>query len=123
MAVKVVDTSALAALAFIEPDGDAIVQALQGHELHAPTLMRYEIANVARTRIRRRPDSQAEIKAQLADLARLDITLHDLDVRALLDTAIAADLTAYDAAYLWLARALGAELVTLDDRLARAAQP
>jgi predicted nucleic acid-binding protein len=26
----------------------------------------------------------------------------------------------YDASYLWLARTLGAELVTLDDKLARA---
>jgi len=29
-------------------------------------------------------------------------------------------LSLYDASYLWLAHALGAELVTLDDRLARA---
>jgi predicted nucleic acid-binding protein len=28
-------------------------------------------------------------------------------------------LSLYDAGYLWLARALGAELVTLDDRLTR----
>jgi len=123
MAVKVVDASALAALVFLEPDGDAIVQALEDHELHAPTLVRYEIANVARTKIRGHPDSQPEIEAQLAALSRLDITLHDLDAAALLAAAIAADLTAYDAAYLWLARALSAELVTLDERLQRASVP
>lgn len=120
MAVKVVDASALA---FLEPDGDAIVQALEGHELHAPTLVGYEIANVARTKVRRRPDSQPEIEAQLAALSRLDITLHDIDAAALLGAATAADLTAYDAAYFWLARALGAELVTLDERLQRASAP
>lgn len=120
MAAKVVDASALAALMFLEPDGDSIVQALEGHELHAPTLVGYEIANVARTKVRRRPDSQPEIHAQLAALSRLDITLHDIDAAALLGTAIAADLTAYDAAYLWLARVLNAQLVTLDERLQRA---
>ncbi|HZT90151.1 MAG TPA: type II toxin-antitoxin system VapC family toxin [Stellaceae bacterium] len=39
---------------------------------------------------------------------------------ASLDLAEAAGLTAYDASYLWLARALGAELVTLDRKLAAA---
>ena len=32
-------------------------------------------------------------------------------------------LTACDAAYVWLAGSLGAELVTLDKRLARAGEP
>ena len=35
--------------------------------------------------------------------------------------ASATGLTAYDASYLWLARRLGAPLVTLDAQLARAA--
>ncbi len=38
-----------------------------------------------------------------------------------LDLATETGLTAYDASYLWLARQLGAELVTLDQQLARAA--
>jgi predicted nucleic acid-binding protein len=39
------------------------------------------------------------------------------------DLASATGLTAYDASYLWLARHLGAPLVTLDSRLARACDP
>ncbi len=38
----------------------------------------------------------------------------------MLDMAEAASLTAYDASYLWIARTLGCELVTLDRRLAAA---
>jgi predicted nucleic acid-binding protein len=38
-----------------------------------------------------------------------------------LDLAVEMDLTAYDATYLWLARHLQAELVTLDRALAAAA--
>jgi predicted nucleic acid-binding protein len=37
------------------------------------------------------------------------------------DLALKTGLTAYDASYLWLARRLGAELVTLDKELGRAA--
>ncbi len=38
-----------------------------------------------------------------------------------LEVAAATGPTAYDASYLWLARQLGAELVTLDRELAKAA--
>ena len=37
-----------------------------------------------------------------------------------LKLAVTTGLTAYDASYLWLARKLGAELVTLDKQLAKA---
>ncbi len=40
---------------------------------------------------------------------------------ATVELAEAAGLTAYDASYLWLSRALDAELVTLDQKLAAAA--
>jgi predicted nucleic acid-binding protein len=43
-----------------------------------------------------------------------------VDHPRILDLAEATGLTAYDASYLWLARALGAELVTLDRKLAAA---
>jgi predicted nucleic acid-binding protein len=39
---------------------------------------------------------------------------------AILDLAEPTGLTAYDASYLWVARSLNAELVTLDRKLAAA---
>jgi predicted nucleic acid-binding protein len=39
-----------------------------------------------------------------------------------MDLAVQTQLTAYDAAYLWLARHLGAELVTFDATLKAAAR-
>jgi predicted nucleic acid-binding protein len=44
-----------------------------------------------------------------------------VDHAAVVEIALATRLTAYDASYLWLARELGAELVTLDGALERAA--
>lgn len=54
-------------------------------------------------------------------LGRLDVRLLDVDPVDTARLALATGLTAYDAACLGLARALGAELVTLDAALARAA--
>ncbi len=52
---------------------------------------------------------------------RLGVEEIAVDHDGALELAAATGLTAYDASYLWLARQLGAELVTLDRQLARAA--
>ncbi len=57
-----------------------------------------------------------------AVVALLDINLDTIDVAEAIALAERARLSLYDASYLWLARVLGAELVTLDDELARAGQ-
>ena len=44
----------------------------------------------------------------------------DVDARDVVLLAQATGTTVYDASYLWLAGSLGADLVTLDDGLARA---
>ena len=52
---------------------------------------------------------------------RLGVEEIAVDHDAVVELAIATGLTAYDASYLWLAHQLGAELITLDRQLARAA--
>lgn len=42
-------------------------------------------------------------------------------ISGILELAEATGLTAYDASYLWVAHSMGAELVTLDRKLAAAA--
>ncbi len=46
--------------------------------------------------------------------------LEAVDLKAAVVLAEQTKLSLYDASYLWLARALDAELVTLDEKLARA---
>ncbi len=118
----VVDTSALAAIVFGEPDGPAMVRQLDGADVHAPTLLRFELANIAWKKARQAKSSGAAIVRAL-DLAlsgRFEIAWHDVDHADVVLVASATGLTAYDAAYLWLAGSLGANLVTLDRRLATA---
>jgi predicted nucleic acid-binding protein len=113
----VVDTSALAALLFGEPPGPKVASRLGGRRLFAPTLLRYELANVCRRKIQTAPAKRTML------LSALDL-FHDLGIQEvqippgqLIPIAQATGLTAYDAAYLWLSRELGAELITLDREL------
>lgn len=122
MPASVVDASALAAVVFGEPAGKGVVARIGDGPMLAPTLLRYEIASVCLKKIRRHPERREDLLAALALLGRMD--LEEVEVPAVESTELAesADLTAYDAAYLWLARATGARLVTLDERLKAAAR-
>jgi predicted nucleic acid-binding protein len=118
---KVVDASALAALLFAEPEADSIAQRLEGARLVAPSLVDFELANVCLTKMRRQPKNRDALRAAFHLLHRLRVETVAADHPAILNLAEATGLTAaHDASYLWLARALGAELVTLDRKLAAA---
>lgn len=116
----VVDCSVVAALLFDEPDGDEAATRLLDRVVHAPGLLPYEIANVARSKARAGADP-AWIAEALAEFAELRIALHGADPAAMAALADRYDLTAYDAAYLHLAESLGAPLATFDRKLAQAA--
>jgi predicted nucleic acid-binding protein len=117
--VKVVDASALAALLFGEPAGEAVASELDGVGLAAPSLLGFELANVCLTKCRRYPDQRPAFLAGFQLRGQLDIEEVAVDHAGVLELALETGLTVYDASYLWLARRLGAELVTLDKELAR----
>ena len=121
--VAVVDASALAAIAFNEPEASDVVRRLDNRELVAPRLLAYELANTAWRKAKKHPDRAAAIRAGLQRALADDVAIiwSDVEPAAVLDLALSTGLTAYDAAYLWLARHLDADLVTLDSDLAAAA--
>ena len=120
--MKVIDASSLAALAFAEADAQRVIDAIDEQELAAPFLLPFELANVARQKMRLRPDAVDILGEQFRDALELPVSLMDVDHIEVVAMASVFGLTAHDASYLWLARALGAELVTLDKKLARAAR-
>lgn len=120
MAVKVVDASAVAALLFGEPEAEAIAERLADAWLVAPGLLAFELAHVCLLKSRRHPRQKPALIAAFRLSTRLGVEEMAVDHEAALELAAATGLTTYDASYLWLARALGAELVTLDRPLARA---
>ena len=119
--VKVVDTSAMAAVLFGEPEAEAAVRRFGGARPVAPGLLAFELANVCVTKCRRHPRQTRGASRSLALRHRFAIEEVAVDHIAVVAVALATKLTAYDASYLWLARELGAELVTFDDALERAA--
>lgn len=122
--LAVVDASALAAVAFIEAESPDVRARLRGRLLFSPSLVAYELMNVAVMKLRRHPDTAPLIREGLAAMLTDEaVTIWPaVDARAILALATDLRLTAYDASYLWLAQHLGAELVTLDKELADAAR-
>ncbi len=118
----VVDASALAAVAFKEPAGRDIRDRLANRQLVAPHLLAYELTNTALTKLRRHPTQATIIRTGLSRVLSDDFAIgwSDVDHDAVLALAGRTGLTGYDASYLWLARHLDAELVTLDAELQRA---
>ena len=116
----VVDCSVVAAVLFDEPNRDAAVQALTGKDLFAPELLADEFVSVAVKRARHATESV--VRQALVDFTELELTRCRCDLHAQWRLALRYDLSAYDAAYLWLAAELGAPLATFDERLGNAAR-
>ena len=114
---KVVDASALAAIAFAEPDADAVIDAIDGHRLHAPSLVVFELMNVAWKRSRRQPAASALFVEALEVLQGLGIRYRGINQEEVVRLGLTTGLSAYDASYLWLSRVLDMPLVTLDRKL------
>lgn len=119
MSVTVVDASAVAAVMFDEPEAAPIVATIAG-ALIAPGLLRYELASICATKLAREPQHAKIVLARYGLLARLDVVYADPDWESLPLLARQWEISAYDAAYLQLALARKAPLVTLDSRLAKA---
>lgn len=120
MTDKVVDASAVVALLFNELTRETVVERLRGALLHAPGLLEFEVANACLQKMVASPDERQALLEAFSLLDTLSIALERINIAEAITLAKKTKLSLYDASYLWLARALNAELVTLDDKLSRA---
>jgi predicted nucleic acid-binding protein len=117
MNARVVDASALCALLFGEPDGPAVAERLRNGRLIAPALLPFEVASVCLKKMRRHPARRDALMIAFGMLDRMEIDVVEVDHGEALVLAERSGLTAYDASYLWLARRMSIDLVTLDSQL------
>ena len=116
----VVDCSTLAGLLFHESWQQQAFDRIHDKTLHAPYLLQIEIASVAAKKHKLgRPEVAID---GLLQFAAMQVELHEVDPVAVLGLALRYKLSAYDAAYLWLAAELKTPLATFDEKLATAAQ-
>ncbi len=117
----VVDASLLAATIFAEPGRDEALAQMRGRTLCAPALIDYELANVALNKIRGKAISADEAARALGAYVTLDIERWDVEPVSAVRIGEEFGLTAYDAAYLWVAGRLRVPIATFDARVAAAA--
>ena len=118
----VLDASAVLELLLGTSAGLAVVSriAVTGATLHAPHLLDLEVTQVLRRYCASAVLDAERARLALDDLRALDVSRYPHE--AMLDRIwqLRENLTAYDAAYVALAEALDATLVTFDARLAAA---
>lgn len=117
----VVDCSVLSAVLFEEATRDEALARLAGKALHAPSLIEYEVASVALKKLAHGWPADA-VHSALEGFDSHALELHRCHLPAMVDLARHLRLSAYDAAYLWLAAQLKAPLATFDAQLGKAAQ-
>lgn len=96
-------------------------QTLAGQPILVPSLFWLEIVNVLAVRYRYPPDAIVEAVYELEQIGLATAEVGRPGVLAVIDAVGRFGLTAYDAAYLVLAQATGAKLLTADARLGSAA--
>ncbi|MBM3551213.1 MAG: type II toxin-antitoxin system VapC family toxin [Alphaproteobacteria bacterium] len=113
----VVDASAFAAVLFKEPEGDVLADSWASSVVVAPSLLCYEIGNVALTKARRYPEEADDCFEAYDIFLRLRIQFAEVGFCEALALAQRRNLTIYDASYAWLALSRGLDLISLDRRL------
>lgn len=117
----VIDASAVATLLFNEPSAARLRERLENEStLHAPHLLDLEVTQVLRRAVRQGTVNETIAASRLADLQLLPLIRYPHLPFLGRIWELRANVTAYDAAYIALAEALGAPLVTTDRPLSRA---
>jgi len=117
----VIDTSALLAVIFAEPERDRIVELTSGHTLIGPGSIPWEIGNAFSAMLKQRRLGLAEAQQGLKIFHDIPLRFVKVDLNNAISIANQTKVYAYDAYFLDCAVRHAAPLLTLDRGLERAA--
>jgi predicted nucleic acid-binding protein len=119
--VIIAEASAVVDALVDTPPSHPLLAVLSDEELHAPALLDFEVASALRGHVRAARITPGRLREALADFAALSIERHHMTALLGRMLELRENFIAYDAAYVALAMALRAPLVTADAKL-RAAE-
>ena len=124
MAPVVIDASAIVEYVFRTPRAAAVGATIEDGQvsLHVPALCDVEVAAVIRRALLSSRLSEDRAREAIVDYFDLPVTRHGHAALMTRVLQLRANFSAYDATYVALAEALGAELLTADGGLATAAR-
>ena len=116
----VLESSAVVHALVDDPVSPDVLALLADEDLHAPALLDFEVATALRGLAIGHKLSRKRMAEAVDDFMSLQIERHQMTVflQAILD--LSSNFTVYDAAYVVLAEALGAPLITVDTKLLEA---
>jgi predicted nucleic acid-binding protein len=115
--VIVVESSAMVDALVDEPVNPQLLALLADEELHAPALLDFEVASALRGHALGGKLDPPRLEEAIEDFSALRIERHQMTGLLGHILALRDNFTVYDAAYVILAQALEAPLVTADDKL------
>jgi predicted nucleic acid-binding protein len=118
--VIVVEASAMVDALVDQPVNPALLALLADEELHAPALLDFEVASALRGHARGRRLDRARLGEAVEDFGAFRIERHQMTALLGHILDLRDNFTADDAAYVVLAQALDAPLVTADAKLTEA---
>jgi len=115
-------TSAVLAVLLNEPTRSALISAAEGYGIVGAPSLPWELGNALIAGVRRRRLSLEAVRQAWANYQQVPARLVEINAERALEIAMELELYAYDAYVLETARSERLPLLTLDVRLARAAQ-
>lgn len=116
----VVESSAIVDALVDDPANAELLALIADSELHAPSLVDYEVASALRGHVLGGKLADIQLKDATDDFSALRIERYPLSTMMRAALELRDNFTVYDAAYVVLAQALEAPLVTADAKLLEA---
>lgn len=116
----VIESSAMVDALVGDPANPRLLALLAGEDLHAPALLDFEVASALRGHALGGKLTPVRLDQAVSDFAELHVERHQMTGLLSHVLHLRHNVTVYDAAYVVLAQALNAPLVTADAKLAEA---